>query len=194
MFTQDPFQSYQTPGAFSTGGVPYGLPYTASQSPFHPMAFAGHPLSNPAMGGYGIHPQQLQSGIGGQQGLLPQQLLALNPLAAGLQNPFLQQVVAQNLWQNPLLAAGLQNPLLHPMLAYQGWQQQQPQFNYPLAPQTMIGAGGIGQAFAPGNPLASQNIPGGGLGQHQFSQIHPLAQLAMRQATGYGMSPLAGGF
>lgn len=152
----DPFQTYQTLGAYP-GVTPFGLPYTAFQP-------------NPAFGGYGINPQQ-----------------SLNPLTAGLQNPLqnpllqnplLQHQLAQLAWQNQLLAASLQNPLL----ANHGWPQQQQQFGYPqqqqqfpypLAPQSPIGAGGIGQPFG---------------------QIHPLAQLALRQAAGYGISPYAGGF
>lgn len=185
MITHDPFQNYQTLGAYPGGATPYGFPYTAFQSPFNPMAATGQPVHNPGIGGYGFYPQQQQGGIPIQQNPL-QQLLALNPLA-GLQNPMLQNPLAQNpfaqnLWQNPLLAASLQNPLLNPALAYHGWPQQQQQqfpyaqqqqFPYPLAPQTMIGGAGIGQPF---------------------TQINPLAQLALRQAAGYGISPLTGSF
>jgi hypothetical protein len=97
-------------------------------------------------------------------------------VSAGLQNPLLAATL-----QNPLLAATLQNPLLTQTLGYgsglqqqpqYGGFQQQPQFSYPLAPQSLIG-GGIGQ---------------------QFGHINPLAQLALRQATSYGISPLAGCF
>jgi hypothetical protein len=187
MITHDPFQNYQTqnyqnyqtPGAYAGGVTQFGLPVTAFQPFFNPMAVAGQPLANPGVGGNGIFPQPFQGvvGIAGQQGPFqqgPLQHLALNPLAAAaLQNPWLQHPLAQGPWQNPMLAASLQNPLLNPMLAYYGWPQQQPQFNYPLAPQSLIGAGGIGQPFG---------------------QIHPLAQAALRPATGYGISPFAGGF
>jgi hypothetical protein len=181
MMTHDPFQNYQTTGAYPGGGTPFGQPYGPFQSPFNPMAQTGQQPGNPGIGGNGIYPQQLQGGgTPGQQGLL-QQLLALNSLAASQQNPLLQHPLAQSLWQNPLLAASLQNPLLNPMLAYhgwpqqqqQGWPQQQQQFNYPPAPQSLIGAGGIGQPFG---------------------QFNPLAHLALRQATGYGISPFAGYF
>jgi len=177
MTNYDPFQNYQTPGAYSGGVTPFGLPYQAFQSP---------------IGGYGIYPQHLQGGgIPGQQQSPWQQLLALNPLA-GLQNPLLQNPLLQNpLQQNPLLQnpfaqnpysqyqqmqSPWQNPLLalgqfNPTLAYHGWPQQQQQIGYPLAPQSPIG-GGMGQPFG---------------------QIHPLAHLALRQA-GYGISPFMGGF
>jgi hypothetical protein len=182
MMTHDPFQNYQPTGAYPGGATPFGSPYTAFQSPFNPMAQTGQPFANSGFGGNGTYPQQPHGGgIPGQQGLL-QQLLALNALAASQQNlpqnPLLQHPLAQGLWQNPLLAAGLQNPLLNPMLAYQGWPQQQQPFNYPPAPQSLIGAGGVGQPF----------------GGQPFGQINPLAQLALRQAAGYGMSPFAGYF
>ena len=135
------------------------------------------PLSNPGIGGYGIYPQPFQgagsqsAGIG-QQGF-GQPLQALNPLAAGLQNPLLQHPLAQGPWQNPLLAATLQNQLLNPMIGCHTWPQQQQQFTYPLAPQSLIGAGG------PGLP---------------FGQIHPLAHAALRQAAGYGYPAMPGYF
>jgi len=173
MMTHDPFQNYQTTGAYPGGSTPFGLPYSLFQSPFNPIPQTGQQFGNPGFAGNGIYPQQLQGGgIPGQQGLF-QQLLALNSLAATQQNPLLQHPFSQSLWQNPLLAASLQNPLLNPMLAYHGWPQQQQQFNYPPAPQSLIGAGGIGQPFG---------------------QINPLAQMALRQASGYGISPFAGYF
>jgi hypothetical protein len=182
MMTHDPFQNYQTPGAYQ-GASPFGLPYGPFQTPFNPLA--GQQFANPGIGGYGIYPQSLQgiglqgAGIGGPQGHL-QQLLALqnpllqnpllqnpllqNPLLQNplIQNSLLQQQLSQSPWQNPLLTASLQqNPLLNPAMAYHGWPQQQSQLGYPLAPQSFIGAGG-------------------GIGQ-----IHPLAQAALRQAAGY---------
>jgi hypothetical protein len=166
MMTHDPFQNYQAFGAYP------GLPYTAFQPFFNPSASAGQPLSNPGIGGYGIYPQPA-----GQQAF-GQQLQALNPLAAGLQNPLLQNPLlqhslAQGPWQNPLLAATLQNQLLNPMIGYHTWPQQQQQFTYPLAPQSLIGAGGLG-------------LP--------FGQIHPLAHAALRQAAGYGYPTIPGYF
>jgi hypothetical protein len=171
MMTHDPFQNYQTLGAYPGAASPFGLPYTAFQSPFNPVSFTGQPLHNPVPGGYGFYPQQTHgAGLTGQPGI-PQQLLALNPFA-GLQNPYVQQHMAQNPWQQQaLLASGVQSPLQNPALAYNPWQQQQQPFPYPLAPQSMIGAGGIGQTPLP--------------------QINPLAQLALRQA-GYGINPLIG--
>jgi len=216
MMTHDPFQNYQTTGAYSGGATQFGQAGAGFQ-PFNPLAFAGQQLQNPGIGGYGI-PQPYQgAGFAGQGQQNPlQQLAAVNPFAAAvLQNQLLQQALLQNaftqnpggqqgIWQNPLQQAGLQNPFLqhqqaqqnpwqqnpflqyqqaqgpwqnpqfNPLLALYGWQQQQPQLPYPLAPQSLIGAGGIGQ---------------------QFSQIHPLAQLAQqRQAGGYGASPFAGYF
>jgi len=85
-----------------------------------------------------------------------------------LQHPF-----AQSPWQNPLLAATPQNQFSNPIPGYHGWPQQQTPFTYPLAPQSLIGTGGIGQ---------------------QFGQLHPLAQAALRQASAYGYSPVAGCF
>jgi hypothetical protein len=137
----------------------------------------------------GIQQALQPAGIPTQQGplqqipLLAQQLvqqqLAQHQLA---QNPWAQQQFAQQSpWQQNPLAAGLQNPLLNPMLAYYGWQQQQPQLNYSLAPQSLIGAGGFGQQ----QPIGSQ--------------IHPLLALAALQAayrpsTGYGIPSGVGGF
>jgi hypothetical protein len=180
MMTHDPFQNYQTLGQYAGAATPYGLPYTALQPTFNPMGMAGQPQI-PGIGGYGIYPNPLQ----GLSQIAPlQQLLALNSLVASLHNPLLHQ---QSPWHNHLLAAGLQNP----QTGYPGWPQQ-PQSNYPLAPQTLLGAGGIGQPYAQqfGFPQVPQGLLGGGIGQN----IHPLAQLALRQATGYGISPLAGCF
>lgn len=197
MMTHDPFQNYQTQGAYSGGATPFGLPSTAFQPSFNP-AVAGQPQMNPGIGGFGIYPHPFQGvGIAGQLGLL-QQLLALNPLAAaGLQNPALaaglQHPPAQVPWQNPLLAyqgwpqqqAQFGYPQQQPQSGYpqqqpqfQGWPQQQPQTGYPLAPQSLIGAGGMGQPFGQIHP--------------QVAQL--LAQVGLRPATSYGMSPLAGCF
>ena len=215
MMTHDPFQNYQTQGAYSGGATPFGLPYTAFQPSFNP-AVAGQPQVNPGIGGYGIYPHPFQGvGIAGQLGLV-QQLLALNPLgAAGLQNPLLaagvQHPLAQVPWQNPLLAyqgwpqqqaqfgypqqqAQFGYPQQQPQFGYpqqqaqlgypqqqpqfQSWPQQQPQTGYPLAPQSLVGAGGMGQPFGQIHP--------------QVAQL--LAQVGLRPATSYGMSPLAGCF
>ena len=168
MMSHDPFQSYQTLGA--GGGTPFGLPYT---TPFlNPTAFGGPQIGTPGIGAYGIHPQQHMQGgaYPGLQNPLLQNALFQNPFLqnALLQNQLLQQHLAQvAAWQNPLIQ---QNPLLHQVQALQGWPQQQQQGwpqqqfgGYPLAPQSLIGAGGIGQ-------------------QQGYGQIHPLAQLALRQA------------
>jgi len=221
MMTQDPFQNFQTIGAYSGGVTPYGVPYTPFQQSFNPMALSGQQWANPGIGGYGAHQQHLQGAgfVPTQQSSLRQsplqqnplqQLQALNPLIASLQqtlaqnpllaqhilaqslsqNPFAQTVpqnpYAQTIGQNPYLNAGMQipfaqavsqNPFLspvaqNPFVAQNPWaQHQQQQFGYPLAPQSLIG--GIGQ---PGN------------------QFNPLAQLALRQATGYGVSPVACAF
>lgn len=198
MFTHDPFQAYQTLGAFGGGANPYALQYPG----INPLALTTQPFANPAIGAFGHYPQQMhpqqgqgygqlqgypqqaqgygqqgypQQGQGyGQQGypqqLNPfQQLQGWNPMAAGLQNPIQQQQFG-----NP----ALQNPLLNPILAYQAWQQQQTPFNYPLAPQSLIGGAGIGQPYGQVNPLAQL-------------ALNPLAQLALRQG-GLGLSPFAG--
>jgi hypothetical protein len=170
MFTHDPFQTHQTP---------FGLPIQALQPSFNPMALAGQQFPNTGFGGYGINPQQLQA-------------LALNPLlAATLHNPYLTnpminpQLAYQSLLQqgqqqqwNPQQQLYPQQQQFYPQqqgyLQQQGWpqHQQQQQFGYPLAPQSLIG---------------------GGLGQPE-GQIPPLAQLALRQASGYGISPFVGCF
>lgn len=113
---------------------------------------------------------QQQNPFGGQQ-QNPFAALQQNPFAAlqqnpyggqqqnpfgGQQNPFggLQQNPFAALQQNPLLAATLQNPMLHPLVAQTLGQHLQPGFGggtpygqtgYPLAPQSWIGQGGIGQ-------------------------------------------------
>ncbi len=185
MMTHDPYQNLQALAAYFGGATPFGLPYTAYQPSFNPSSFAGQPQANPGIGGYGIYPNKLQGmGIAGQLGPL-QQLLTQNPLAAGLQNPFLQHALAQGSLQNP-------------QLGYHGWPQlQQPQYGYPQAPQqNLTGPVGTGQPFGQqfGYPLAPQSLIGtGGIGQ-PFGQVHPLAQLALRQAAGYGISPWAGSF
>ena len=137
------------------------------------------------------------------------QIPGLNPYAAGLQNPFLQNPLLQNpmlqnpllqqaLIQNPLLQQALiqQNPLLQQALTQQnpltqtGWQNpmlhaypQQQQFGYPLAPQTFIGAGQFG---------GGQGVPQ--YGGAQYGQIHPLAlqQLVLRSLATSGINPWAG--
>lgn len=176
MYTHDPFQSHQTAGLLSGGVSPFGLPIQALQQ------------SIPAMG---LYPQL--------PGLQQLQGLNLNPLLHQ------QQALAQLAWQNPMLAASLQNPLIHslinPIQGYQSWPQQQQQqtFGYPLAPQSFIGGfnqGGFGQPGAYGQSGAFGQP--GGFGQpgaygQPFGQIHPLAQLALRQAGGYGINPYAGG-
>ena len=175
MMTHDPFQNYQAFGAYP------GLPYTAFQPFVNPSAAVGQPLSNPGIGGYGIYPQPFQgagsqsAGIG-QQGF-GQQFQALNPL---LQNPLLQHPLAQGPWQNPLLAATLQNQLLNPMIGYHTWPQQQQQLTYPLAPQSLIGAGGSGLPFGQIHPQIQ-------------SQIQSMIHAALRQAAGYGY-PTAPGY
>ena len=178
MMTHDPFQNYQSLGAYAGAATPFGLPFNAYQTPFNPTGIAAPLQSHPGIGGYGISPNPFQ-------GVAPlQQLLALNALINGMQNPILQHLQTQTPWQNPLLAAGLQNP----QAAYHNWAQQQQQPNYPLAPQTLLGAGGIGQPFAQQFGYPGQ-IPGQIPGL-----IHPRAQLALRQAYGYGGSPIAGCF
>jgi hypothetical protein len=83
----------------------------------------------------------------------------------------LQHQLAQGPWQNPLLAATLQNQLLNPMIGYHTWPQQQQQFTYPLAPQSLIGAGGLG-------------LP--------FGQIHRWLTPRCAQAAGYGYPAMPG--
>lgn len=184
MMNHDPFQSYQT-GAYPGGITPFGSPYAQ--------------YTNPALFGFG----GLQNPV--LQNPMLQNAMAQNPL---LQNPILQNPILQNpLLQNPLLQHALhqhlqqlawQNPLL---TQAHGWpQQQQQQFGYPQQqfgyPQQQFGYPQQQQFGYPqqqlGYPLAPQGLIGGGIGQ-PFGQLHPLAQLALRQATGYGISPYGGG-
>jgi hypothetical protein len=181
MMNHDPFQSYQQ-GAYPVGATPYGLPYSALQQFINPGAF----------GGYGMNPQHQQGGFGIGQNPQLQNPQFQNPQLQNpqLQNPQFQNPQLQNpLLQNPLLLQAIlqnqlqqlawQNQLLNQGPAAHGWPQQQQQFGgYPLAPQGLIGGGGIGQMGQTG-----------GIGQ-----LHPLAQLALRQASGYGISPYGGGF
>lgn len=189
----DPFQSYQTLGAFSGAGTPFGLPYGGQMT----SAFG-----NPGIGAYGIHPQHLQQLQQMQQIQQLQHLQQLQQLQnlqqlqllqqlqgqgqiPGLHNPFSQFGGMQNPWQQHA-GAGLYNPILaqqnpwmnpqsqNPLQGYQAWQQQQPYGN-PLAPQSLIGGG----TPYGGNPLA---------GLTGFGGIHPLAQL-LRGATPGGISP-----
>jgi hypothetical protein len=170
MIMQDPFQSYQTLGAFSGGASPYGLPFQTAQTPGFSPGIPQIPGLNPYSAG--LQNPILQSPIMQSpilqnplvQHALLQHALLQNQL---LQNPLLQHPMAQGQWQNPLPAAGLQNPQFHNLPQQQlGYPQQQ--FSYPLAPQTLIGG---------------QGLP----------QIHPLAlQLALRTLSGGGISPWTG--
>jgi hypothetical protein len=191
MMTHDPFQNYQAFSPYS--GVPY-TPFQPFVNPIagqqgnpgiggyamYPQPFQGAGLQGAgvaAQQGYGQQgygqpiqaPNPLTAGLQNQllQNQLLQNQLLQNQLLQNqlLQNPLLQHPLAQGPWQNPLLATTLQNQLPNPMIANYGWPQQQQQPTYPLAPQSMIGAGGVG-------------VP--------FGQIHPLAHAALRQATGYG--------
>jgi len=170
MFSHDPFQAYQNVGAI--GANPYGGQYPG----IHPLALAMQaygvqPFGNPGIGGYGhLQGYQQQTNPWQQQTNPWQQQLGLNPMQHQQQgfNPLQQQ--GFNPLQQQLGYPGLQNPLLNPLLAYQAWQQQLAPFQYPLQPQTFIGAGGIGQPYG---------------------QLNPLAQLALRQAA-LGVSPFAG--
>ncbi|MDR3703290.1 MAG: hypothetical protein P4L56_26825 [Candidatus Sulfopaludibacter sp.] len=150
--------------SYQTGAYPGGA------TPYGLPYTAHQQFINPgAFGGYGMNPQHQQGGFGGGQNPLFQNQQLQNPL---FQNPLLQQA----LLQNQLQQLAWQNQMLNPMLANQGWPQQQQQFGgYPLAPQGQIGGGGAGQI--------------GG-----FGQLHPLVQLALRQASGYGISPYGGSF
>jgi len=189
MMTHDPFQNYQTPGAYQGVATPFGLPYTAFQPSFNPMGITSQSQLNPGISGYGIYPNPMQNaGIAAQLGPL-QQLLALNSLLAGLQNPFQQHQQTQIPWQNPQLGYHTwpQQQFGYPQISQQNPQQQ---FGHPQFPQQNLG---MGQQY--GYPLAPQSLIGaGGMGQQTFGQIYPLAQLALRQAAGYGASPLAGCF
>jgi hypothetical protein len=152
-YTQ-PFQGAGPQGAGIPGQQGYGQPF---QQPFQ----AQNPLLQIA----------LQQNPWLQNALLQNQILQYQLS----QNPLLQHPSAQSPWQNPQLPVGPQNQLQNPMLAYHGWPQQQQQFGYPLAPQSLIGAGGIGQQFG-----------------QQFG--HPLAQAALRQGAPYGYPPVVGYF
>jgi hypothetical protein len=181
----DPFQSYQTLGAYSGGVSPFGLPYAATQIPGFYQGIPQIPGLNPFAAG--LQNPLLQNPM--LQNPMFQNPLLQNPL---LQNPLLQQhPQAQTQWQNPLLTAGLQNPLYHGLPQQQfglpqqqfGYPQQQfgypqQQSGYPLAPQTQIGAG----QFGGGQFGIGQGVP----------QINPLAlQLAVRSLIASGISPWA---
>lgn len=192
MFTQDPFQTLT--GAYAGAATPYGTLQNPFQNPFqNPLQNQG--LNNPMTGlnplaailamqqggqqGYpgiqnygGIHPHQLQHGMGFQ-----------NPLiAASLQNPLLAAVL-QNQIQNQIMAAlqqqqlqQQQNPFANPFAAQQyGYQPTQQQFGGQQ--------GGYGQAGLAPQSWVGQ---GGQLGGAQaLGQIHPLvAQLAARSIYG----------
>ena len=139
----------------------------------YPQQFQGYPQQQQAYAPQGVYPQQLQGGIG-QQGPW-QQFQPWNQLAGGFQNPMQQHHqqghpgLQNPALQNPMLAASLQNPLLNPILAYQAWQQQQTPFTYPLAPQSLIGGAGIGQQYGQINPLALLALRQGGLGLSPFA-------------------------
>ena len=194
MMNQDPFQSYQTGAYPFTGGTPFGSPYATALSQVY----------NPGLTGYGMNQPHLGQSAGWQNPLLQNPLLQ-NPLLQNplLQNPLLQQSLLHHaLLQNQLQQLAWQNPY-----ATQGhfWPQTQ-QFGSPLASQGLIGGGigqfghpgafgqqgGIGQQGIFGQPFIGQ--PNVGFGQpgafgQPYGQIHPLAHLALRQATPYGASP-----
>jgi hypothetical protein len=65
------------------------------------------------------------------------------------------------------------------MIPYHTWPQQQQQFTYPLAPQSLIGAGG-------------NSLPFGQLQPQIQHQIHAMIQAALRQAAGYGYPSVPG--
>ncbi len=174
MMNHDPFQTYQA-GAYSGGVTPFLSPYAQIQ--------------NPAL-----------LGLTGLQNPMLQNPILQNPM---VQHALLQQQLQQLAWQQ-------QNPFGQGHI----WPQHQQPFGnpyatqgYPLGPQGLIG-GGLGQigGFGQQSPFGHQGGYGqqGGFGQQGFgqqggfgqpySQIHPLAQLALRQAAGYGISPYGGGF
>jgi hypothetical protein len=190
----DPFQTYANMGAPYAGSPyggqyygtpnPVGMPYNVQQtSAINPLAGINPPaMINPIAGqaygsqqGNGLHPlQQLQLASLASQGAIPQ-LLALSPLAAGLQNPIVAALLS-----NPLIAAGL-----HSQFGHQQQFGQQPQFQQPQLGQP--------QSLYPQLPLAPQSWVGQGsqLGGGQgYGQIHPLlAQLTARTLQGQAYSP-----
>jgi len=165
----DPFQSYQTLGAYAGGATPYGLPYGAQPASQVLAGPTGNPLATQLLG-YGIHPQLLQQIQLLQQLQQIEQIRQLQAQAYGpaygpgnfgQPNPILQQTLAQAL-QNPLLT-GLQTHIPNPALGYAGSPQQQ--FGNPLLPQSLVGVGG--QGYGQINPLAAQwairTLAGGGI-------------------------------
>ena len=178
----DPYQNYQTLGAYSAAVTPFGLPY--GSQPISTFA-------TPGLAAYGIHPHQLQQL---QQLQLMQQLqgqtqvptpynpfgqiAGVNPLSPGLPYPLLQHALVSP-WQNPLLAAALHCQLANPQLAnpIAAWPQQQ--FAYPLAPQSLIGSG---------VPYGGNPIPGGPIA----GAMHPVAApWAVRPFGASAVSPFA---
>ena len=148
----DPFQSYQSLGAFNGGLTPFGLPYGGQQIPaLHPALSINPFAAIYAFGGYGIHPhlQQLQQLYQLQQ----LQQLPLQQLMQGQGQP--QGIGGQ---QNPIFQHALTQGWPNPMLSQQGWPQEQ--FGYPLAPQSLIGGGQIHPLAA---QLALRGLTGGGI-------------------------------
>ena len=162
--THDPFQTYAMLGAYS--GVPTLQPFTQQNYGQFPGAYNPFAIqqqlqhlsailaaqTNPQWQGLGAFPGQ-HNPFGGMQ---------QTPFAGLQQNPFTA------LQQNPLIAATLQNPLLNPLVAQIFGQHLQPgniggtpygQSGYPLAPQSWIGQGGLGQI----QPLYQQLLAQRGL-------------------------------
>jgi hypothetical protein len=154
-------QGIGIPGQQNYGQQGYGQPFGQPLQTLNPLTAS---LQNPLVQNPLVQNALLQNAL--IQNALLQSQLQQNPF---LQNP--QQQYPQ--LQNPLLQHSLaQGPWQNPMLAYHTWPQQQQQFNYPLAPQSLIGQPGIGQPFG---------------------QIHPLAHAAaLRQATAYAYPTGAG--
>lgn len=180
--THDPYQTYQTVGAYSGLTNPFSSPYstiqTSAMNPaaaFNPLtANAGAPWGVPSAFGQQPGQQGFQgiqgfSGIPNYGGISPQQLQLAAALAAQAaaqqatfanpwQNPFnggLQSQVATAGWQNPFAMAALQNPLLNPVLAQI--------------------AASLGQQVG-GQQIGGQQIGGQQLGGQQIAQQQPYFQ------------------
>jgi len=194
--THDPYQTYQTVGAYSGLMNPFSSPFGGMQqtSANNPLAAAfGASPGVPATFGQPFAPQGYQgfSGIPNYGGISPQQLQLASALASqyaqiNAQSPF------NNPWQNafsggfqhPFANAGLQNPILqNPILQnallQNPWQvaaQQNPQMNPQLNP-----------IFNPVLAHLAATL-GPQFGQQSYS---PYAQQQPYQQTGYGQTQLA---
>ena len=188
--TYDPFQTNATLGANAGMANPFNTPFTALQNS------AINPQTNPAAGWNPGIPQMFAGGQFGHPGInafpqtLPHTPLLMNGLQPGLlhnnvQNPFLQQLAAQQLAQHILsqqLAA--QQIVAHQIAAQLGQQTgAYSPFSQIGLQGSPFGQNGYGQ-IAPQSWVGQGGVPGGA----QTSPIL-LAQLTARAMQAQGLNP-----